>query len=110
MLNDVCNLEQTSFLPRTVSRIILKLLEIRMNSFLQSTSRTDAEYIPYDGPEHPTMCYPNHPIKLYPKKYKVNQKIDGDLCKKAFIGHSDFTACIFTNGCGCEYITILGFE
>ena len=49
MLNDVCNLEQTSFLPRTVSRIILKLLEIRMNSFLQSTSRTDAEY---DGPEH----------------------------------------------------------
>jgi hypothetical protein len=81
-----------------------------MNSFLQSTSRTDAEYIPYDGPEHPTMCYPNHPIKLYPKKYKVNQKIHGDLCKKAFIGHSDFTAGIFTIGCGCEYNTTLGFE
>ena len=72
MLNDVCNLEQTSFLPQTILRIILKLLKIRMNSFLQSTSRTDAEYIPYDGPEHPTMCYPNHPIKLYPKKYKEN--------------------------------------
>ena len=110
MLNDVCNFEQTSFLPRTISRIILKLLEIRMNSFLQSTSRTDAQYIPYDGPEHPTMCYPNHPIKFYPKKYKVNQKIDADLCKKAFIGHSDFTAGIFTIGCACEYNTTLGFE
>ena len=56
------------------------------------------------------MFYPNHELKSFPKKYEVNQKIDYDLCKKAFIGHSDFTAGIFTIGCGCEYNTTFGFE
>ena len=108
MLNDICNLEKKCYLPPIVSRIVLKLLEIRMNSFVKSTSRTSANYIPYVGPEHPNMCYPNHKIKQYPKKYKVSQKTDEDLCKKAFIGHSDFTAGIFTVGCACEYNITFG--
>ena len=110
MLNDICNQEQTSFLPPAVSKIVLKLLDIRRDSFVKCDSRQDANYIPYDGPEHPNTCYPNHKIKYYPKKYKVNQKVDDDLCKKAFANHSDFTAGIFTIGCGCEYNTTFGFE
>ena len=98
ILNDICNFEQHAFLPTTVSRIVLKMLEIRMNSFVRCSSREDAIYIPYEGPEQATMFYPNHKLKSFPKKYKVNQKIDDDLCKKAFIGHSDFTAGIFTIG------------
>ena len=110
MLNDICDLETSAFLPPAVSQIVLKMLDIRKNTFIYATRRNPNSYILYDGPEHPTMCYPNHRIVRLPKKYKVNNTVDADLCKKAFIGHSDFTAGIFSVGCGCEFNTTFGFE
>ena len=59
MLNNICNLEKSFFLPPTTSRIVLKLLEIRQNTFVKCSDREDAEYIPYEGEAHPTMCYPH---------------------------------------------------
>ena len=32
------------------------------------------------------------------------------MCEKAFFGHSDFCAGIFTAGCACKYNITLGFE
>ena len=56
------------------------------------------------------MFFPNHRLQYYPKKYKVNQKTDQDLCKKSFTRHKDFTSGIFTMGCGCPHNTTFGFE
>ena len=110
ILNDICNLQNTAFLPQVVSRIVIQIVEIRNNTFIHCESRADANYIPYNGQEHPTMFFPNHRLKFYPKRYKVNQKIDKDVCKKAFTGHKDFTSGIFTIGCGCPHNTTFGFE
>ena len=51
------------------------------------------------------MCYPNNPTVKHPKKYEVNNVKDKDLCEKAFLGHSAFTA-----GCACKYNITLGWE
>ena len=56
------------------------------------------------------MCYPNNPTIKHPKKYEVNKVKDKDLCEKAFFGHSDFAAGIFTAGCACKYNITLGWE
>lgn len=110
ILDDICNLEKCSFLPREVALIVVRLLDIRRNTFIQAKNRDDTFYQPYVGREHPTMCYPNNKLKEYPKKYKVNNRKDKDLCEKAFSGHKDFTSGIFSLGCACEYNITLGFE
>ena len=56
------------------------------------------------------MCYPNNPTVKHPKKYEVNNVKDKDLCEKAFLGHSAFTAGVFTAGCACKYNITLGWE
>ena len=110
MLDDICTLEGSSFLPREVAEIVIKLLDIRKDTFINAKSRDEVEYIPYDGQEHPTMCYPNNKLLEHPKKYKVNSRKDKDLCEKAFKGHKDFTAGIFSLGCACTHNITLGFE
>ena len=70
MLNDICNVVNTAFLPQSVSRVVMKLVEIRNNTFINCESREDTNYIPYDGLEHPTMFFPNHKLKWYPKNIK----------------------------------------
>ena len=108
ILDDICLFEGETYLPRTVSGIVLKLLDIRKNTFINAAKRNEIQYVPYEGGEHPTMCYPNNKLKEYPKKYKVNSRTDKDLCEKAFGGHKDFTAGIFSMGCACEYNITLG--
>ena len=48
--------ENSSFLPRTVSNIVLKLLTIRHNTYTKSTPRYKEDYISYSGPE-PDLTY-----------------------------------------------------
>ena len=110
MLNDICTLDRSPFLPHEVALIVIKLLDIRQNTFINAKKRDDAQYIPYVGREHPTMYYPNNKLKEYPKKYEVNHRIDKDLCEKAFNTHKDFTAGIFSLGCACPYNVTIGFE
>ena len=110
ILDDICCLEKVAFLPQVVSRIMVKILEIRETMFERATRRDDSEYIEWNGREHETKCYPNLKLFRYPKKVKVNKKNDPDLCKKLFQFNSDFTAGIHSIGCACEFNTTLGFE
>ena len=110
ILDSICVLERTTFLPHLVSRIVLRILEIRKNMLEGAEQRDESEYIRWEGGEHPTMCYPGLKLFRYPKKYRVNNKTDQDVCNKEFQKQSGFTAGIFTLGCACEYNTTLGFE
>ena len=101
-------LENGTFLPELVSRIVLRILAIRQTMFERAVHRDETDYVDWNGREHATMCYPNLKLFRYPKKVKVNSKIDKDLCEKKFNSNSDFTAGIFSLGCACEYNTTLG--
>ena len=108
ILDNICMLENSAFLPDLVSRIVLKLLMIRKSMFDNVADRNPEDYVPLEGREHQTMCYPNLKLFRYPKKVEVNKKKDADLCRKEFQSHTDFTAGIFSLGCACEYNTTLG--
>ena len=108
ILDAICLLENRIFLPDLVSRIVLKIMEIRQTMFDRALQRDETDYTEWNGREHATMCYPNLKLFRYPKKVKVNSKIDKDLCEKHFHSNSDFTAGIFSIGCACEYNTTLG--
>ena len=110
ILDNICDQERTCFLPRVVSEIVLKLLEIRQKTFENAIERNPEDYVPWRGGEHPTMCYPSLKLFRYPKRVKISAKKDTDACDKKFQSHSDFTAGIFTVGCACPYNTTLGFE
>ena len=111
MLEDICNFEKSSVLPQEVCDIVLILLSIRENLFRNAAHRDENAYYEYESSEEPrTMCYPNNPTIKHPKKYEVNKVKDKDLCEKAFFGHSDFAAGIFTAGCACKYNITLGWE
>ena len=108
ILDSICLLENGNFLPELVSRIVLRILAIRQTMFERAVHRDETDYVDWNGREHATMCYPNLKLFRYPKKVKVNSKIDKDLCEKNFNSNSDFTAGIFSLGCACEYNTTLG--
>ena len=108
ILDNICMLENSAFLPDFVSRIVIKLLVIRKSMFANMADRNPEDYIAWEGREHQTMCYPNLKLFRYPKKVEVNKKKDADLCRKEFQSHADFTAGIFSLGCACEYNTTLG--
>ena len=111
MLENICNLERSSALPQEVTAIVLKFLAIREQTFGDAVPREEHVYYEYEETQElKTMCYPNHPTIRHPKQYEVNKVKDKDLCEKAFIGHSDFAAGIFTAGCACRCNITLGFE
>ena len=111
-LDEMCTLENSVFLPREVSTIILRLLKIRRDTFLKATPRTNTDYVawPNKEEEHPTQAYPNFPIFRFPSRYKVSSVADADLCDKAFPDHNAFSAGIYSIGCACEKNITLGFE
>ena len=111
ILEKICNLERSAILPPEVSAIVLRLLEIREFTFRNSAPRNGVVYHDYADREQPkTSCYPNNPVMRHPKQYEVNKVKDKDLCEKAFIGHSQFAAGVFTAGCACKYNITLGWE
>jgi hypothetical protein len=54
-LLEILNLENSMFLPDDVFSIIIKLIEIRRNTFLNAATRTEDEYIGWEDTEleHP---------------------------------------------------------
>ena len=111
MLEEICNFEKSCILPTQVADIVLKMLVVREATFVNAAVRDPNAYVDYVGRDEPrTMCYPNNPTVKHPKKYCVNNVKDKDLCEKAFLGHSHFTAGVFTAGCACKYNITLGWE
>ena len=108
ILDSICLLENRSFLPGHIGRIVLKILEIRKKMFDNAVHREETDYVKWEGREHETMCYPNLKLFRFPKKVQVNKKVDKDMCEKNFPSDTEFTAGIFTIGCACEYNTTLG--
>ena len=56
-LVDILNLEYTVYLPEDVSRIILKLIEIRKSTFRNEATMSTEDYIDWEDPgtEHPVL-------------------------------------------------------
>ena len=112
ILIDILDLEGTRYLPDDVRSIVLKLTEIRRNTFRNSTERQDTDYVDWNSPEedHPTQFYPEFPIFRYPKRYTVNGQQDSDMCNKAFNEKRDFSYGVFSIGCCCVLNVTYGYE
>ena len=111
-LDAICSIEKSKFLPREVSRIVLRILKIRHDTFEESTERSNTEYYLWKNAihEHPTQCYPTLPLWRHPSRYRVTDQTDSDLCDKSFSYHSDFIAGFYSVGCACEFNITFGFE
>ena len=94
---EIVNLEKSEYLPQDMSRIILKMIQIRRNTFRNSAERLDEDYIHWESPEeeHPTAFYPQWPIFWHPKKYNVRYKTDSNFCEKAFDSKKVFAVGVF---------------
>ena len=112
LLDSICSIENSNYLPRQVSKIVIQMLKIRLLTFQNATRRSNTDVYRWQDPtmEHPTQCYPTLPIWRYPSKYKVSDQVDTDLCEKTFTYHGDFTAGVFSVGCACSANVTLGFE
>lgn len=112
MLTDILDLEGSKYLPADVQPIVLRLLEIRTNIFLNAADRANGDYEDWISPgeEHPTQFYPEFPIFRYPKLYTVSGQKDVDLCNKAFAEKRDFSYGVFSIGCCCDLNVTYGFE
>ena len=111
-LVEILNLEHLDFLPGDLSSIILKLIEIRKNTFIHAAHRSPTDYIQWDNTEteHATQYYPNWPIFRHPKKYTVRNVTDCEFCCKSFNKHTDFSFGVFSVGCACPYNITYGYE
>ena len=111
-LVDILNLEHLDFLPGDLSSIVLKLIEIRKNTFINAAHRSPTDYIEWDNieTEHATQYYPNWPIFRHPKKYTVGNVTDCEFCSKSFNRHKDFSFGVFSVGCACPYNITYGYE
>ena len=111
-LLEILHLEKTDFLPDDVSEIVLKLIQIRTDTFLKAAVRSPDDYVDWTSPndEHPTQYYPNWPIFRYPQKYVVRNITDCDFCTKNFNDHMDFSYGVFSVGCACKLNVTYGYE
>ena len=117
-LDKICHLEDQLYLPRALSAIILKLLDIRDEMFRTAAQRQSSDYVKWPAyKEHPTMCYPALPLWRFPSKYEPElQEVRGTAvnstedCRKNFQKHNTFSGGLFSVGCGCKHSITLGFE
>ena len=95
-----------------MSKIIFKLLKIRLETFSNAEKRSNSDYYAWTDPirEDPTQCYPMLPLWRHPSKYTVSKQADADLCDKTFTYHDDFCAGIYSVGCACPANITMGFE
>ena len=90
--------QNSEYLPQDVSRIVKKIVEMRINIVETAPHRTQADYVlwPDRGEEHPTQFYPGWPLWRYPKKYNmVGTGVDEDLCQKSFPSGRTFCNGVF---------------
>ena len=98
-LDKICNIENAVYLPRPVAQVILKLLQIRSDTFSGKTKRNNTDFVRWPAAvEHPTQCYPSLPLWRYPSNYSVQSVSSADLCNKAFPNHDAFAAGIYSIG------------
>ena len=99
MIVGICKYENSVFLPREVSRIILEFLNIRQNTFGKATPRTASDYVKYEKDvDPPTEFYPVHKLLTYGKLYEVSKQTDRDFCEKNFKSNKDFSEGVFSIG------------
>ena len=91
--------EKSTFLPKIVSNLILKLLKIRNQTFSTAETRYKEDYFAYEE-ETDDQCsfYPNFPLERHPKLYSVASNVDKDACEKTFSTHTAFADGIFSIG------------
>ena len=111
ILSNILKLEQVSFLPQDVADIVLRLLVVRNYTFRGAAVRSSRDYTTWDEPrDHPTQCYPDLPLRQYPKRYQVTSRADNDRCLKETRENRTFVEGIFTVGCTCKKNITMGFE
>ena len=112
LLTDILDLEGTKYLPASIAAIVLKLILIRKNTFINATARNNDDYIDWPSPqeEDPTQFYPEFPLFRFPKRYTVSGQKDVDYCNKAFDTKRDFSYGVFSIGCCCDLNITYGFE
>ena len=78
----------------------------------QAESRTENDYVQYDGEEIKTQYFPSFPLLRYRAKYKMDGKDDSleeDKCNKIFPEHWKFTPGLWLMCCSCPAKKVLGF-
>ena len=112
MMTNILDIEGSKYLPVDVKNIVIKLIEIRRNTFINAVERNNDDYKDWLSPEeeHPTQFYPDFPIFRYPKRYTVSGQKDADLCNKDFDEKRDFSYGVFSLGCGCDLNITFGYE
>ena len=99
LILNISRVENSEWLPRDISAVIIELLKIRHQTFNNAPQRYSSDYVPYTESRDPnTEYYPNHPLFRHPKKYSVSNQIDRDFCEKNFDSSSDFCPGIFSIG------------
>ena len=99
MIVAICKYEDSDYLPRDVSQVILEFLNIRQKTFVNATPRAASDYVKYDQPrDPPTEFYPVHKLLTYGKLYEVSKTIDRDFCQKNFETNKDFSDGVFSIG------------
>ena len=112
MITNILDLEGSKYLSQEIQPIVRKLIQIRRNTFINATSRSDDDYTDWPNPmeEDGTQFYPEFPIFRFPKRYTVSGQKDVDYCNKAFNEKRDFSYGVFSIGCGCDLNITYGFE
>ena len=112
IISQILKLENKSSLSLQMSAIILRLLEIRDQTFKEAVGRNSDDYIDWDDDwgVPPLSYYPNHPKKKILRKYVVNHTKDRELCQKSENSSKTNTSGIFSFGCLCPRAITMGFE
>ena len=111
-LRKILGKEKTSkYLPKDVGELVLKLIQIRKNTFRNASQRSSTDYTVYppNGGELPSQYYPNWRPLRYPEHYNV-PKSRKDSCNKTYKQTKGFSFGLFTVGCACPRNITLGFE
>ena len=73
-ISDILNFEKHSrFLPLHASRIVSRVLYMRIEIFVNAPEEHSEDYIEWPDPtaEHETMFYPNWSLIRWPKRFSV---------------------------------------
>ena len=107
----ILNFEKSNFLPDDLREIVLKLIEIRIDTFRNAEKRSGESRIQWeDEKDHQTMNYPATKLNNYLKNYSVNEKVDRDFCEKNYLKSRKFCHGIFSVGCCCNKNITMGYE
>ena len=109
-LKQILSMEKClKYLPKDVSAVIIRLIQIRTDMFRNSTKRKDEDYRNYNWVQEgevATQFYPNWRIYRWPRSYSVPKTRTS--CNKKYQSSKGFSFGLFTVGCGCPRNITLG--